>query len=146
MRTYICLSSRRFLTGVFCLEGFSGVVFVRSPSVRIHPLQQKAKTSLSILGFICMEIFSKCDVTCYWIPSSCHKLSHLLGPPPTSSVTYFMDGPRPTSRNSGSSGNDDTPIRAPKFVAELDLNHGCPDPFLKPTFFRFFKNSENLGF
>src|SRR6218665_1694847 len=25
-------------------------------------------------------------------PSPCHKLSHLLGPPP-SSVTYFMDGP-----------------------------------------------------
>src|SRR6218665_3573112 len=23
----------------------------------------------------------------------CHKLSHLLGPPPPSSVTYFMDGP-----------------------------------------------------
>jgi len=27
------------------------------------------------------------------LPSPCHKLSHLLGPPPTSSVTYFMDGP-----------------------------------------------------
>ena len=27
-------------------------------------------------------------------PSSpCHKLSHLLGPPTPSSVTYFMDGP-----------------------------------------------------
>ena len=26
-------------------------------------------------------------------PSPCHKLSHLLGPLPTSSVTYFMDGP-----------------------------------------------------
>ena len=25
-------------------------------------------------------------------PSPCHKLSH-LGPPPPSSVTYFMDGP-----------------------------------------------------
>ena len=25
--------------------------------------------------------------------SPCHKLSHLLGPPP--SVTYFMDGPEP---------------------------------------------------
>ena len=23
----------------------------------------------------------------------CHKLSHFLGPPPPSSVTYFMDGP-----------------------------------------------------
>ena len=27
-------------------------------------------------------------------PSPCHKLSHLLGPPPPSSVTYFMDGPQ----------------------------------------------------
>src|SRR6218665_1795268 len=26
------------------------------------------------------------------LPSPCHKLSHLLGPPPPSSVTYFMDG------------------------------------------------------
>ena len=26
-------------------------------------------------------------------PSPCHKLSHLLGPPAPSSVTYFMDGP-----------------------------------------------------
>ena len=25
-------------------------------------------------------------------PSPCHKLSHLLGPPPPLSVTYFMDG------------------------------------------------------
>ena len=26
-------------------------------------------------------------------PSPCHKLSHFLGPPHPSSVTYFMDGP-----------------------------------------------------
>ena len=26
-------------------------------------------------------------------PSPCNKLSQLLGPLPTSSVTYFMDGP-----------------------------------------------------
>src|SRR6218665_2670118 len=30
-------------------------------------------------------------------PSPCHKLSHLLGPPPPSSVTYFVDGPYPTN-------------------------------------------------
>jgi len=29
-------------------------------------------------------------------PSPCHKLSHLLGPPPPpSSVTYFLEGPLP---------------------------------------------------
>src|SRR6218665_2628003 len=33
----------------------------------------------------------KCDVTCSLPPPLCHKLSHLLGPPPPSSVTYFMD-------------------------------------------------------
>ena len=27
-------------------------------------------------------------------PLPCHKLSHLLGPLPPSSVTYFMDGPK----------------------------------------------------
>ena len=30
-------------------------------------------------------------------PSPCHKLSHLLGPPPPS-VTYFMDGPYTNTR------------------------------------------------
>ena len=34
-----------------------------------------------------------CDVTCSLSPSPCHKLSHLLGPPSPSGVTYFMDGP-----------------------------------------------------
>ena len=33
----------------------------------------------------------KRDVTCSW--TSCHKLSHLLGPPTPSSVTYFIDAP-----------------------------------------------------
>ena len=28
-------------------------------------------------------------------PFLCHKLSHLLGPPPLSSVTHFTDGPSP---------------------------------------------------
>jgi len=27
-------------------------------------------------------------------PFPCHKLSHLVGPPTHSSVTYFMDGPK----------------------------------------------------
>jgi len=39
------------------------------------------------------KFFYKCDVTCSLPPPLCHKLSHLLGPPPLSSVTYFMDGP-----------------------------------------------------
>src|SRR6218665_76877 len=35
----------------------------------------------------------KCDVT-YSLHPLCHKLSHLFGPPPPSSVTYFMNGPK----------------------------------------------------
>src|SRR6218665_1545651 len=35
---------------------------------------------------------NKCDVTCSLSPSPYHKLSHLLGPPPPSSVTHFVDG------------------------------------------------------
>src|SRR6218665_88491 len=35
----------------------------------------------------------KRDVTCS-LPSPFHKLSHLLGPHPPSSATYFMDGPK----------------------------------------------------
>src|SRR6218665_2719876 len=31
-----------------------------------------------------------------YTPSPCHKLSHLLEPPPLSSMTYFMDGPYTT--------------------------------------------------
>ena len=38
----------------------------------------------------------------FYLPLPLHKPSHLLGPPPPSSVTYFMDGPfgdiRPTER------------------------------------------------
>jgi len=29
-----------------------------------------------------MKNCEKCDVTCSWTPFLCHKLSHLLGPPP----------------------------------------------------------------
>src|SRR6218665_2024362 len=43
--------------------------------------------------FVCMIKNYKWDVTCSLPPSPCHKLSHLLGPPPPSSVTYLMDGP-----------------------------------------------------
>src|SRR6218665_2592467 len=40
------------------------------------------------------EIFLKCDVKSPWTPPPpCHKLSHLLGPPPPSTITYFMNGP-----------------------------------------------------
>ena len=39
----VFLSLRGFLSEVFCLKGFAWGGFIRSPSVRIHPLQQKVK-------------------------------------------------------------------------------------------------------
>src|SRR6218665_465422 len=44
--------------------------------------------------FVCMiKNFYKCASHALYLPSLCHNLSHLLGPLPPSSVTYFMDGP-----------------------------------------------------
>src|SRR6218665_276714 len=78
----VCLSSRGFLSEVFCLEGFVRGSFCPSLYCQTTPVTTESYTSLSILSFICMKKFKKCDVTCYWTTFPCHKLSHLLGPPP----------------------------------------------------------------
>src|SRR6218665_2466781 len=93
MHTYmICLSSRRFLTGGFCLGFLSGrfcpgwVLNVPS-SVRMHPLglQQKAKNHFTFNCTIHMyEIFLSVKSLALGPSSSPrhnHKLSHILGPP-----------------------------------------------------------------
>ena len=51
---------------------------------------RKLNTTLIFMFCIYHKIY-KCDVTCP-LPLPCHKLSHLLGPLP-SSVTYFMGVP-----------------------------------------------------
>src|SRR6218665_3017212 len=75
--------------GFFVWKVSFGVVFCPSPflSEYIH-YNRKLNTTFNMY-----EIFLKCDVTCFWTPSPCHKLSHLLRPPIPSSMTYFMDGP-----------------------------------------------------
>ena len=69
------------LSGRFC----PGWVLSIPPSVRIHPLQQKA--SLSILGFNCMKKCMKKSV-----------MSHALGPPfPLSQTVTHSRTPSPSS-------------------------------------------------
>src|SRR6218665_329084 len=101
MHTYmslqgVCVSSRGFLfgvcLGVFCLEGFVRGGFCPSPLLSEY-IHYNRKLNITFnFSFHMYEIFLKCDVTCSWSPSPCHKLSHLLGPPAPSSVTYFKDG------------------------------------------------------
>jgi len=87
MHTCICLSSRRFLTGGFCLGFFvwkvlSGVVFVSLPllSEYIH-----YNRMLNITFNFRFHMYENCFKV--WrhmlldLVSLCHKLSHFLGPP-----------------------------------------------------------------
>src|SRR6218665_2245253 len=94
MNTYICLSSRRFLTGGFvrgfCLEGFVRGGFC--PSLLLSEyIHYNRKLNITFnLRFHMYEFFLKCDVTCSWTPppvTNCHTFSD------SPSVTYFMDGP-----------------------------------------------------
>ena len=65
-----CLNcSRGFCPGVFCLEPLSGVVFVRSRSVRIHLLQRKLNITLNVMFRMYDKRFM-CDVTCPLPPIS----------------------------------------------------------------------------
>src|SRR6218665_3057986 len=79
--------SRGFLPGVLSeglLSGrFSPGWFLSiPPSVRIHLLQQKVNITLNFMFHMYDKKMYKCDVTCSLPPFPCHKLSHLLGPPP----------------------------------------------------------------
>src|SRR6218665_350641 len=89
MHTYmslqgVCVSSRGFLfgvcLGVFCLKGFVRGGFVRNT---LQYIRYNRKLNITFnFRFHMYEFLLKCDVTCSWTPSPCHKLSHLLGPPP----------------------------------------------------------------
>src|SRR6218665_2960925 len=94
MHTYICLYKEVCLSSRdFCLEGFVRGGFCPSPLLSEY-IRSNRKLNITFnFRFHMYEIFLKCDATCSWTPPPCHKLSHLLGPPPPSSVTYFMDGP-----------------------------------------------------
>jgi len=71
----------------------SGVVFVRSPSVRNICYNRKLNITLNFMFHMYDKKIYKYDATCSLPPPPCHKLSHLFGSPTPSSETYFMDGP-----------------------------------------------------
>src|SRR6218665_754065 len=54
---------------------------------------RKLNITLNFMFYMYDKNLYKRDVTCSSPPLPCHKLSHLLGLPPPSNVTYFMDGP-----------------------------------------------------
>src|SRR6218665_2028103 len=97
MHTYICLSSRRFLTGVlsgvFCTEGFVRSGFCPSPLLAEY-IHYNRKLNITIKFRFHMH------------EKNLKVTSHALGsPPPVTnchtffnplplSVTYFMDGPK----------------------------------------------------
>src|SRR6218665_1281896 len=105
MHTYmslqeVCVSSREFLSvgfvwGYFVWKVLSGVVFVRSSFCQntcTSVTTESRKLNITFNFRFHMYDFLKCDVTCSWTPSPCHKLSHLLGPLPPS-VTHLIDCP-----------------------------------------------------
>src|SRR6218665_1010481 len=100
-----CINSLSIAHGDFCPGGFvtfvrgsfvwkvlSGVVFVHCPFCQNTLYNRKLNITLNFMFHIMInKIIS---VMLHALdPLPCHKLSHLLGPPPPSSVTYFMDGP-----------------------------------------------------
>src|SRR6218665_3120684 len=66
-----------------CLEGFVWSGFCPFPLLPECMLQQKFKHHFEFhISYMYDKKIYKCDVTCPLPPPLCHKLSHLLGPPP----------------------------------------------------------------
>src|SRR6218665_1370526 len=85
-----------FVKGSFAWKVLSGGGFCPFPLVSEYICyNRKLKITLNFMFQMYDKKIYKCDVTCSLppTPTPCHKLSHLLGPPNPSSVTYFMDGP-----------------------------------------------------
>ena len=67
----------------FCLEYFIRDGFYSFPLLSQYICyNRKLNITLNFMFHMYNKIFYKCDVTCSLPPSLCHKLSHLLGPPP----------------------------------------------------------------
>src|SRR6218665_1429538 len=84
--TCLCVSSRGLLFGGLSGGLLSGRFrpgwFLSVPLLSEY-INYNRKLNITFnFRFNMYEIFLKCDVTCSWTLSSCHKLSHLLGPPP----------------------------------------------------------------
>src|SRR6218665_1393958 len=93
----VCVSLRWILfgvcLGVFCLKGFVRGGFCPSPFLSEY-IQYNRKLNITFnFRFHMYEIFSSVTSHALGSPSPHHKLSHLLGPHPLSSVTYIMYGP-----------------------------------------------------
>src|SRR6218665_265760 len=96
MHTYICLYREVCLSSQgSCLEDFVRGGFCPSPLLSEY-IRNNRKLNITFnFRFYMYEIFCLKRDDMLLDPSPCHKLSHLLGPHPPSSVTYFMDGPMP---------------------------------------------------
>ena len=80
--------------GVFCLEGFVRGGFYSFPLLSEYTCyNRKLNITLNFMFHKYDKTFISVTSHALDLPSPCHKLSHFLGPPPPSSVTYFMDGP-----------------------------------------------------
>jgi len=85
---------RMFCQGVFCLEGFVRGCFCPFPLLSEYICcNRKLKITLNFMFHMYDKKIISVTSHALYPPPPCHKLSHLLGPPPLSSVTYFMDGP-----------------------------------------------------
>jgi len=104
MHTYIylyrevCLSSRGVLSGVFCpgvfcLDGFVWGGFCPSNLLSEY-IRYNRKLNITLNLRFHMHAKNLKSVTPHALRLFlCHKLSYLLGPPPPSRATYFMDSP-----------------------------------------------------
>src|SRR6218665_3234347 len=82
--TGVCVSSRGFLfgglSGGILSERFCPGCFLSVPHLSEY-IRYNRKLNITFnFRFHMYEFFEKSGVTCSWTP--CHKLSHLLGPPP----------------------------------------------------------------
>src|SRR6218665_3810224 len=72
------LSGGLFMSGRFCPGWFLSVPILSECICYIR----KLNITLNFMFHMYDKKIYKCDVTCSLPPSLCHKLSHLLGPPP----------------------------------------------------------------
>src|SRR6218665_565394 len=78
----------------FCLEGFVRGSFCPFPLLPEYICyNRKLNITLNFMFHMYDKKFISVTSHALDLPLLCHKLSHLLGLPPPSSVTYFMDGP-----------------------------------------------------
>src|SRR6218665_2566627 len=86
-----CTNSISIVRVGFCPGGFVRVGFCPFPLLSQYVCYNRKLNITLISCFICMIKICISVRSHALTPPPCHKLSHLLGPPPPSGVTYFMD-------------------------------------------------------